>query len=165
MKIHVLTLAITIIVAIAAWPSPVAAQAYVPPAGPTENRYLDYYNAPTSPLGSPYHQYVLPGAQLQRNLNQLDSAVNNQDLRLQDVEQDAEQQHRRRNAPTGTHSTFQNYSHFFNDQSSQQLANQRRANRVGNGRVGVGVVGRRGTAGTGLAGRGGAVGFAGGGYQ
>ena len=60
---------IVIVAAILGLPSAAVAQVYRPPAGPTITPYLDYFNAPISPLMDNYHTYVRPRAELRSSLS------------------------------------------------------------------------------------------------
>lgn len=142
-------LALLIAAAIAALPSAASGQGYQPPAGPTITPYLDYFNAPTSPLLDNYHNYVRPRADLRSNLSRLGTAVNQQDRRLNQLGNDFQQANPSEAAPTGTGSTFMNYSHYFSGSQQQAHSPQRRAYR-GNAGVAVG----RGAGGRGLGGLG-----------
>jgi len=121
-------------------PSAALAQLYQPPAGPTITPYLDYFNAPISPLMDNYHTYVRPRADLRSSLSRLGTAVNQQNRRLDQLGNDFQQRNLSGAAPTGTGSTFMNYSHYFSGIQQQGYAPQRRAYR---GNV-SGVAGGRG---------------------
>lgn len=110
-------------------PSAALAQMYQPPAGPTITPYLDYFNAPISPLMENYHTYVRPRADLRSSLSRLGTAVNRQSRRLDQLGNDFQQLSLSEAAPTGTGSTFMNYSHYFSGIQQQAYAPQRRAYR------------------------------------
>lgn len=113
-------LAVAIAAAITVLPTVASGQGYQPPAGPTISRYLDYFNAPVSPLLENYHTYVRPRADLRRNLNELGAAVQQQDNRLNQLGNDLANP--RAAAPTGTGSTFMNYSHYYGGGARQRTA-------------------------------------------
>jgi hypothetical protein len=136
MNVRCFALGIITLVAFAGLTSVVSAQVYQPPAGPTITPYLDYYNLPTSPLLSNYQNYVRPRAELRANLNQLGTAVNRQNERLDLLQNDFQQLTPSGAAPTGTGSTFLNYSHYYGGVRQESYTPQRRAYR---GNVGIGV--------------------------
>lgn len=120
---------IVIVAVILGLPSAAEAQVYRPPAGPTITPYLDYFNAPISPLLDNYHTYVRPRAELRSSLSRLGTAVNQQNRRLDQLGNDLQQMNLSGAAPTGTASTFMNYSHYFSGIQQQGQAPQRRAYR------------------------------------
>lgn len=123
-------------------PSGATAQGYQPPAGPTITPYLDYFNAPISPLLENYHTYVRPRADLRSRLRGLDTAMTTQQRRLDQLSGDFQQLNSSPAAPTGTGSTFMNYSHYFSGVQQQAYTPQRNAYRGGTAGVAVGGPGR-----------------------
>jgi hypothetical protein len=145
----------TIVSAITLLPSAASGQGYQPPAGPTITPYLDYFNAPLSPLLDNYRMYVRPRADLRSSLRGLGTAVNQQNQRLDQLGNDFQQANTSEAAPTGTGSTFMNYSHYFSGNQQQAYSPQRSAYRGGGSGVAVG----RGGRGAGAGGGGGFRGF------
>jgi hypothetical protein len=126
-------LVLAIVAVIAGLTSSALAQGYRPPAGPTITPYLDYFNAPVSPLLENYHTYVRPRAELRSNLNQLGATSYQQDYRLNQLGDNLLQTKPSKAAPTGTGSTFMNYSHYYSGTRQHAHTPQRSAHRGGGG--------------------------------
>ncbi len=121
--------------------SSASGQGYRPPAGPTITPYLDYFNAPLSPLLDNYQMYVRPRSELRSNLRGLGTAVTRQNQRLDQLGTDFQQMQPSEAAPTGTASTFMNLSHYYSGNRQAAYTPQRPAYRGGGG-VAVGGGGR-----------------------
>ncbi len=113
MNIRASVVLMAIVAAITGLPATASGQGYRPPAGPTITPFLDYFNAPISPLMDNYHTYVRPRAELRSNLSRLGTSVNQQNRRLDQLGQDFRQFNPSQAAPTGTGSSFMNYSHYY----------------------------------------------------
>lgn len=122
---------VVVLAALSTLATPAAAQFYRPPAGPTITPYLDYFNAPISPLLENYHTYVRPRADLRNRLRGLDTAMTQQQRQLDQLSGDFQQLSSSRAAPTGTGSTFMNYSHYYSGIQQQAYTPQRNAYRAG----------------------------------
>ena len=128
--------AFLILAAVTALPSTASAQRYQPPAGPTITPYLDYYRLPTGPLLDNYHDSVRTRAELQSRFDRVGTAIGQQSNRLGDLQEDVQQVHPSGAVSTGTHSTFQNLSHYYSGMRQSAHSPQRSASR---GNVGIGV--------------------------
>jgi hypothetical protein len=123
MNFRASALAMAIVAATATLPSDASGQGYVSPGGPTITPYLDYFSLPVGPWQDNYHTFVRPKAELRSNLSRLGTAVNQQGRRLNQLGNDLQQlETSSRAAPTGTGSTFMNYSHYYSglSQGSQR---------------------------------------------
>jgi hypothetical protein len=76
-----------------------------------------------------YHTFVRPRANLRSSLNRLGAAVNQQEQRLNQLGNDFQQMNPSRAAPTGTDSTFLDYSHYYSGIQQQGHTRQRTAYR------------------------------------
>ena len=86
---------------------------YRPPAGPTMPRALDYFRRDVGVL-DPYNTFVAPRRQLDRNLQTLQAQEEYNARRTQqELSQLNAQIKQPTAAPTGTGSTFMNYSHYY----------------------------------------------------
>jgi hypothetical protein len=135
MGIRASALAVAMAAAVTVPPTVVSGQGYQPPAGPTMSRYLDYFNAPISPLLDNYHTYVRPRADLRSNLNQFGAALQQQDNRLNQLGNDLARPTAA--GPTGTGSTFMNYSHYYGGGTRQRTPTAQRGASRGNFGAGV----------------------------
>jgi hypothetical protein len=113
MNVRASALAMAIVAATAGLPSAASGQGYQSPAGPTITPYLDYFSVPVGPWLDNYHTYVRPRAELRSNLNRLGAQAYQQERRLNQLGNDFQQMNSSVAAPTGTGSTFMNYSHYF----------------------------------------------------
>ena len=132
MNVRASTLAMAIVAATAALPSAASGQGYISPSRPTITPYLDYFSVPVGPWQDNYHTFVRPRAELRSNLNRLGAAVNQQGRRLNQLGNDVQRlETTSQAAPTGTGSTFMNYSHYYSGITQQGYSPQRRAYRSG----------------------------------
>ena len=129
--------AFLILAAVTALPSTASAQRYQPPAGPTITPYLDYYRLPTGPLMDNYHDYVRPRSELQSRFDRVGTAIGQQRNRLGELQEDLQQVNPSGAASTGTHSTFQNLSHYYSGVRQSARSPQRSAS-LGNVGIAVG---------------------------
>lgn len=79
---------------------------YQSPYGPTMAPELNYFRRDAGALSN-YQTFVRPQRQLQSSLRSLQYSVSRQGNQLQNL------QGQLAPAPTGTHATFQNFSHFY----------------------------------------------------
>ncbi len=87
------------------------------PRRPTLSPYLDYFRRDVG-LTDPYHAYIRPRRQLNSQLRTQQALLNRQGQDLRRVNDDLRQFRGQRfrgvtAAPTGTGSTFMNYSHYY----------------------------------------------------
>jgi hypothetical protein len=87
---------------------------YRPPAGATMPRALDYFRQDVGVL-DPYNTFVAPRRTLDRNLQSLQ---NQERYDAQRTKAELSQIRQSTAAPTGTGSTFMNYSHYYSSGGS-----------------------------------------------
>jgi len=85
---------------------------YSSPSGPTLTPHLDYFRRDNGVL-NPYFNFVRPKFQAYDELRQLESRLQQQDLRQAELRQDLQAVRETPAAVTGTGATYMNYSHFY----------------------------------------------------
>ncbi len=113
-----LVLVFSIVCVLVAWERPANGQraSRYRPARQTLSPWFGLYNRESAPLGN-YHSYVRPKQQLYNTLWQQHSNLRRQDASIRALGQQVSGTKQRDAVrPTGTSSTFMNYSHYFPSQ-------------------------------------------------
>jgi len=92
--------------------SPAMAQPRYTPSRPTFSPWLNLYQRNTGVLDN-YHTYVRPQVELERTLRQQDLALSRQSAALRNIQGQLNRERPAQAGPTGVHSTFMNYSHYY----------------------------------------------------
>jgi hypothetical protein len=85
---------------------------YEPAFGPTISPYLQYSRPRSGPLNN-YYNFVRPRVQLRSTLRTQERRLDTLNRDIQRVSQSASQVRGSGAAPTGTHSSYMNFSHFY----------------------------------------------------
>ncbi len=92
--------------------SPAIAQPKYTPSRPTFSPWLNLYQRNTGVLDN-YHTYVRPQMELERTLRQQDLTLSRQSAALRQVQSQLRTERPAQAGPTGVHSTFMNYLHYY----------------------------------------------------
>lgn len=90
---------------------------YLSPSGPTITPYLDYFRRDNGAL-DPYHNFVRPKAQLRQVQQQMNSQLQQERARTNQLGQELNKMRESGAGATGAGSSYMNYMHYYNMSNS-----------------------------------------------
>lgn len=121
---HVLIVVAALALCAGVLASPASAQRrYRSPSGPTITPYLDYFRRDNGVLRDPYNAWVRPRRIVRDEIYQQRQSLYTLGRGLRDVNRDVNQMQSLRASgasPTGTGSSFMNYSHYYQMRSGRR---------------------------------------------